>query len=246
MNCEQAKSLLDTYIDRELGPDEMAQIEQHLETCPECKTALARLRQFREFFIANGPRYTPPPDLKVKVLARLEILKRRDAMAWLRKPWVYAGILLAVCSFLGWCRVSVDQEKAIAAQAVSNYARAAVLEHLCDVVSPDPAIVKPWLTAKLDFSPPVVLPGLGFQMRGGRLDVIENRKVAGLVYKRDKDLVTVFVWPADGKRLSQRTWSLDGKQVSAFNHADLNFVAVSNMSGPGLSELVDRLRNEIK
>ena len=246
MNCEQAKALLDTYIDGELGPDERAQLEQHLETCAECRATLARLRRFRDFFIANGPRYSPPPELKTKVLARLEIAKRREATAWLRKPWLYAGILLLGGLLLSWWRISADSEKAIAQQAVSNFVRAAALEHLCDVVSPDPGVVGSWLTSKLDFSPPVVLPGLGFQMRGGRLDVVQNRKVAGLVYKRNKDLLTVFVWPAGGQPLRPNSRFLDGKQVSAWTQADLNFVAVSNMSGQGLDEVVDRLKNAIK
>jgi anti-sigma factor RsiW len=87
---------------------------------------------------------------------------------------------------------------------------------------------------------------MNFQMRGGRLDVIQNRKVAALTYKRDKDLVTVFVWPSAGQPLAEKSWSLNGYQVCAWNAGRLNFVAVSNMNEHDLDEVVDRMRVEAK
>jgi len=246
MNCEQAQPLLDAYLDGELEPEKKAQVEQHIAGCAECAAALARLRRLQELFIAKAPHYPAPPELRNKILAGLEAEKRRRFMALARLPWLCAGALLILSICLAWPHFFPNRESRVAHQAVSNYVRAAILEHLCDVVSPDPGVVKPWLAGKLDFSPPVVLPGLEFQMRGGRLDVIRKRKVAALVYKRDKDLATVFVWPAAGQPLSQRTWSLRGYQVSAWNGAGLNFVAVSNMSAAGLAELVGRLKNEVK
>jgi len=245
MNCEEADRFLDAYLDGELEPDKRAELEQHLAGCPECKEKLERLRQLREFFSANAPHYPAPPELKAKVLARLEVARRSNFIALVRQPWLYAAALLIVSLVLAWLKFFPNQEELIANQAVANFKRAALLERLCDVVSPDPTVVKPWFAGKIDFSPPVVLPGLNFQMRGGRLDVINNRKVAAVTYKRDKDLVTVFVWPDAGKPVPMKNWSIGGNVVCAWNTKGLNFVAVSNMSESGLDEVVEHIKEAI-
>ena len=245
MNCEEADRFLDAYLDGELEPDKRAELEQHLAGCPECKEKLERLRQLREFFSANAPHYPAPPELKAKVLARLEVARRSNFTALVRQPWLYAAALLIISLVLAWLKFFPNQEELIANQAVANFKRAALLERLCDVVSPDPGVVKPWFVGKIDFSPPVVLPGLNFQMRGGRLDVINNRKVAAVTYKRDKDLVTVFVWPDAGKPVPQKNWSIGGNMVCAWNTKGLNFVAVSNMSESGLDEVVEHIKEAI-
>lgn len=245
MTCEEADRFLDAYLDGELEPDKRAELEQHLAGCPECKQKLDRLRQLREFFVATAPHYPAPPELKGKVLARLEVARRSNLLSLVRQPWLYAAALLIISLVLVWLKFFPNQEDQIANQAVANFKRAALLERVCDVVSPDPSVVKPWFTGKLDFSPPVVLPGLDFQMRGGRLDVINNRKVAAVTYKRDKDLITLFAWPDAGKPIPQRDWSIAGDTACSWNSKGLNFVAVSNMRDPELDEVVDHIRDAI-
>ena len=245
MSCEEADRFLDAYLDGELEPDKRAELEQHLAGCPECKQKLDRLRQLREFFAASAPHYPAPPELKGKVLARLEVARRSNLLSLVRQPWLYAAALLIISSVLAWLKFFPNQEDQIANQAVANFKRAALLERVCDVVSPDPSVVKPWFTGKLDFAPPVVLPGLNFQMRGGRLDVINNRKVAAVTYKRDKDLITVFAWPDAGKPIPQKDWSIGGNMVCSWNSKGLNFVAVSNMRDRELDAVVDHIRDAI-
>ncbi|HYZ75591.1 MAG TPA: zf-HC2 domain-containing protein [Chthoniobacterales bacterium] len=125
MNCEEADRLLDAYLDGELEPDKRAALEQHLDGCPECKQKLDRLRRLREFFTANAPHYSAPPELKGKVLARLEVTRRSSIIALVRRPWLYAAALLIISLVLGWLKFSPDREEAIATQAVANFKRAA-------------------------------------------------------------------------------------------------------------------------
>ena len=242
MNCEEADRFLDPYLDGELEAAQRTELEQHLAECQECRQKLEQLRQFRAFFTANAPHYPSPPGLKAKVLARLEAEKKSKIIALIRQPWLYAAALLVICFSLAWLLLVPNREKNLADQAVANFQRAALLERVCDVVSPDPGVVKPWFTGKLDFLPPVLLPGLNFQMRGGRLDVLENHKVAALTYKRDKDLVTVFVWPDAGKPLPDKSWTIGEKAVCAWHSGSYNFVAVSNMNDQKLDQVIQQFR----
>jgi len=108
-------------------------------------------------------------------------------------------------------------------------------------------VVDSYLTAKLNFSPPAVdLASAGYQMRGGRIDFVQNRRVATLVYQHDKELITVFTWPATRHRFAGSNQAINGLTICTWNDVNLNFIAVSTLSDAQLDHFIDLFRDEIK
>jgi len=90
-------------------------------------------------------------------------------------------------------------EDRVAANVLDSHLRALMSARAIDVVSSDEHTVKPWYAGRLDFSPPVTdYAAEGFALVGGRIDYVEGRSVAALVYQHRKHLVDAFVWPSAG------------------------------------------------
>ena len=156
-------------------------------------------------------------------------------------------VLFILSLSLAWLVLFPDKDTALVLEAASDHSRAVLLEHVCDVVSPDPGVVKQWLAAKLDFAPPVVtVSNPKFQLRGGRVDAIQNRKSAALVYGRSNDLVALFVWPAAGRLLPSQDFSISGYQACTWNAASFNFLVVSTLSDRDLDKFIDQVREQVK
>jgi anti-sigma factor RsiW len=126
----------------------------------------------------------------------------------------------------------------LATQLIDSHVRSLMANHLTDVASSDQHTVKPWLDTKLDFAPPVVdLSEKGFPLVGGRLDYLDNRPVAALIFQRRKHFINLFVWPAgaDAAR-STKAMTREGYQLLHWKDSDFNYWAVSDVNEKELQE----------
>ena len=134
---------------------------------------------------------------------------------------------------------------AATAAYIDNHARALVTQHLLDVESSNRHTVKPWFRGRLDYSPPVAdLAQQGYPLLGGRLDYVDHRAVAVLVYQRRQHVIAVYVWPAAGNASDSSAVAAAadarpalGYHIVSGNAGGMAFVAVSDLGPVELGDL---------
>ena len=129
---------------------------------------------------------------------------------------------------------------------VSAHLRSLQGDHLIDVQSTDQHTVKPWFNGRLDVAPPVIdLTPQGFTLIGGRLDYIDGRPVAAIVYKRRAHVINLFVSQTVGSEHAAIE-SLQGFNVWRWAWSDLSFRAVSDINTEELREFGDKLETAVR
>jgi len=125
---------------------------------------------------------------------------------------------------------------ALAQDVIASHVRSLLATHLLDVPSTDQHTVKPWFDGKLKFAPPVRdFADQGFRLIGGRLDYINGREVAALVYQRRLHIINLFIWPLEsGLNTASESFTKDGYNVSHWERDGFAFWAVSDVNADDL------------
>ena len=262
MNCEQATELISGYLDGELDAVTNQEIELHLRDCDKCAQAYELQRDLVRAVESSAPYFRAPAELRQSIQSSLRAQINRQPLGNVsdeeharvfsrtseRPPMVFtpqwswlalaaviiAAAIVAVNVVPRWRSNSGDQF--LATQLIASHVRSLMASHLTDVASSDQHTVKPWLDTKLDFAPPVFdLTNDGFPLIGGRLDYIENRPVAALVYQRRKHFINLFIWPAESvMTVADKTISHQGYQLVHWIDGDFNYWAVSDVNAADL------------
>jgi anti-sigma factor RsiW len=133
--------------------------------------------------------------------------------------------------------VRSDEDQRILGDVVSAHLRSLQAEHLTDVPTSDQHTVKPWFNGRLAVAPPVAdLTAQGFTLLGGRLDYIDGKPVAAIVYKRRVHVINLFVAEAAGVENVPRHETVQGFNVRRWTEQGLRFIAISDINADELAE----------
>jgi len=245
MDCNEIRPLIDADADGELDLIRHLELARHLSSCPDCADWAEAARARRVALRESLPRFTVPPELAAKIRRSLPSARPDagpDVRSWplpvsFSPVFRMAALFIAVL-FVGyqWGRVRRENDLLLG-DAVSSHVRSLQASHLTDVTSTDQHTVKPWFAGRLDFSPPVVdLAADGFPLTGGRLEYLDGRRTAALVFRRRQHAINLFIWPAGSSAISAGSREMSGYHVDAWSRGGMNFVAVSEIPGSELEE----------
>jgi anti-sigma factor (TIGR02949 family) len=254
MNCHDAEMLIAAYADGEVDRLQNFKIRKHIHACPSCAAKHDALLALRARVRAEAPRYSAPPALRARVEATLEAMRPR---APTRSPsmdnrwrWLTGGALAGCAAtllawFVGTALFDWRANEDLTVEAVTTHVRATLGNQLIQVASSDQHTVKPWLSARLDYSPPVRdLAQDGFALAGGRIDYLDRHPVATLVYRVRDHTIDVFVRPQAARAPPSALRSVRGFNVAHATGSGMDWLAVSDVSADVLTSFVDRLARE--
>jgi anti-sigma factor RsiW len=259
MDHELVLELLPGYLDQELGLSEALEFERHLEGCEQCRQVYAQHREVSAQLRQAILRVNAPPALAQRIEAALPSRRvPRETLGKRLRRWIGSGSLrwasvgatlasvvaLSVSMNLYLAVPSPDQR--LTQQLVDDHIRSLQSDHLFDVVSTDKHTVKPWFNGKLDFAPPVVdLAQQGYPLVGGRLDFVNQRPVAVMVYRYKLHPINLYVWPGNEAGAKPQVLEQRGYHLAHWSAAGMNYWAITDAGAGELDAFIADLRAQL-
>lgn len=196
-----------------------------------------------------------PSSLHAQVRARLSEQQNKTSWFSLNWPMRSASLLFAGGGIAGICAcalvflsVMVFQRPAgtgaIKQEIVASHVRALMSSRTMDVLSSDQHTVKPWFNGRIDYAPPVVDPqAQGFPLVGGRLDYVDHRPVAVMIYRYLKHPIDLYVFPDTGGHATVATAltteTSEGYSLIKWRQNGMVFWAITDASPVYLKRFAD-------
>jgi len=261
MRCNEGLRLrIGPLLDGELAAHERDELVAHIAECADCaryQSELAKLgrelRHLREAApahlahrlkasLAVEAAEAPLPRAKPALMAMVGNRLGQYWRSWYRPALAMLMVaVLSAAAALWWAERAQDQQ-ALAHDVLAAHMRSLLQDNAVQVASLDTHTVKPWFAGRLDYTPLVKdLSGDGFKLAGGRLDYVDGRRVAALVYMRRLHKISLFIWPAKSDAAMTSHLRIDGYNIVSWTAANMTFWAVSDLDERELGKLPELL-----
>lgn len=194
--------LVHAYVDGELDPINSLAIGQQIAADSALAREARQIEALRKAIQERLPREPLPSHLR----ARIEAAVGRTTAPSSSPSWralaasVLVGMVLASGStWLALGPGSDSRAGRVADAVVDSHLRALMAPQPTDVQSSERHVIKPWFNGRIPEAPQVVdLTSEGFPLVGGRVDVVDAKPVATLIYGRRLHLISVLAVPTAG------------------------------------------------
>jgi anti-sigma factor RsiW len=247
MECAEIRLMLHADADGELDVANSLELARHLHLCPTCVAEKKSLQSLKMMLREPSLKFQAPDSLRKNVI---EIPRKFGEeqrpvadLQWLWRWLAFGAMALAAVTIL-LRPGGVSDHDQLLNEAVAGHIRSLMAGHLTDVASSDQHTVKPWFDGKLDFAPNVKdFAAENFPLVGGRLDYLNGRPVAALVYRRDKHFINVFIWPVASNSAGRMTIeNRRGYSIISAASNGFQYSIVSDVNSNTLTDFANLLR----
>jgi anti-sigma factor RsiW len=249
MTCDEAALLVQALADGELDAGPAHEVEAHAKACGRCAAELAAAQEARRALAGHKLSFAAPATLRARIAHETPAPRQaRTRRAVLKGFAMGSAVSALAAATVGVVIFRHDDDNRILGEAISAHLRSLQADHLTDVQSTDQHTVKPWFNGRIELAPPVVdLAGQGFTLIGGRLDYIDGKPVAALVYRRRVHVINLFVAQRLGfANASPKLEGVQGFNVVRWSELGLDFLAISDLNREELQEFGDKYALGIK
>lgn len=250
MTPETARMLLHAHIDGELDAASTIELKSQIEASPALRQEAERLSALHHAVQTRATRFNAPSRLSKSLFdafpgAEIESVPL-GVPAWWRTLAIgttATAIALLLWS-LGATFLGRNTRGVVIDDVVNAHVRSLMADHLTDLASAERHSVKPWLSNRLDFAPPVhEFASEGFFLFGARLDYIAGKPAAAIVYRYRQHIINVFVWPAPLTNDGSIKFSTHrGYSSATFESAGMSYWVVSDVNQNDLGKLAKLLQ----
>jgi anti-sigma factor RsiW len=243
--------LLSAFVDEALDPPRQLEVQARVEQDAGLRAEVRGLRQLRAAICAHARRYVASEGLVARLRESIgftaDECSRCAGVDWRRwfewRPMALSlGVAVSALFGLSLVILKPGHDESLMQAAVTSHLRATTGQRLVDVASADRHTVMPWLSTRLAFSASVPEPGaIDATLVGGRIDSLEGRSVAALVYRLRDHVVDVFIFPMADDDAPIATASLRGFNVSHWSRSGLRYCVVSDLPRRQLVALAQAL-----
>lgn len=257
MKCNEVIALLDPLIDGELAGKDEKNLTAHIAKCSSCKAELADMRKLQND-LKKAAIFSAPDSLRVNIQQKINEESLMTHSFWsnikslftsIANPvFTHAGAALFGALLVFFIIQQPFRTNSLHSEIFNAHINSLVDNNLIAVKSNDQHTVKPWFAGKIKFSPYVPdLEEHGFVLLGGRVDYLQDKKVAVLIYLRDKHKINVFISPNTTKNNAQNgQWHSNGYNIVYWSGEIFSYSAISDLSTHGLENFSGAFATETK
>jgi anti-sigma factor RsiW len=243
MSCDEAHVLLHGLLDAELDPSKAREVEAHVDACPRCAAGLRQFREMRAAMSNERMTFAAPAALRSRIEAAVApapvVRAAAPSRRWLLQGFAL-GSALSAAAAVGIIAVVTHtaEDDRLLGDVVSAHLRSLQSSRLTDVAAADRQALLPWFSGKVAVAPPVIdLAAKGFTLIGGRLDFLDGKPAAAMVYRRGAHVINLFVAAANTtSHVAAKEETLQGFSLQRWSDQGMRFIAISDLGADELKE----------
>lgn len=255
MPCDKNTYELEAFVDGECNADEGGMVSEHLEHCAACRERVDGLRKLNRTITASLGEVKAPGDLWQRIEARLpenpDDHRPLKAKSRFRQPvWqmaIAASVVMMLALPAGLTWQWMQQDDSIIAAPIQDFSTYRDSGRSLDIASRDPDIIRSWFASRLTFEAPKLKAKVaGFDLVGGRLCWLLERRLGAFAYQRGEQSLALYVMTAHDIALPSSTYDpelgislstheVDGMRTMIWRMGEIVYTVVSDIPKQDMS-----------